>query len=286
MTSTADQNAHPEVTEISDLTEGLLPPERGAAVRAHIADCPLCADVQDSLEEIRGLLGTLPGPQRMPADIAGRIDAALAAEALLAATEPDVPRGTPTPTDVPRGTSTGPDGHASAPTGPGRSHRGRRWRRGLIVTASVAAVFGLGVLLYQAGGDGIDSGSNDTAGSSKKMDAAVDPIAGQVQRLLHGSATQKAAGEPESPMLSGPGVAGGTVPPKPPPVSVPDCVLKATQRTGTPLAADREPFRGTDSYLVVLPHPDDGSLVDAFVVSASCTATSPGAVLFRNTYPR
>jgi hypothetical protein len=71
VTSTADQNAHPEVTEISDLTEGLLNPERGAAVRAHIAGCSLCADVQGSLEEIRNLLGTLPGPQRMPADIAG-----------------------------------------------------------------------------------------------------------------------------------------------------------------------------------------------------------------------
>lgn len=296
MTSAADQDAHPEVAEISDLTEGLLPSTRGADVREHIAGCPLCADVQGSLEEIRGLLGTLPGPQRMPADIAGRIDAALAAEALLDATEPDVPRGTsvptptpapaPAPTHVPRGTSTGPDGRAAAPTGPGRTNRGRRWRRGLIVAASAVVVVGLGVTLYQVSGDsGMDSG---VSAGSKQADAAADPIEAQVRQLLQESAPNHAAGASDSPMLSGPDAsgAGGTMSTDRAVATVPACVLKATQRTGPPLAAERESFRGTDAYLVVLPHPGDLSVVDAFVVSASCTATSPGAVLFRSTYPR
>ncbi|GAA3300589.1 hypothetical protein GCM10020295_41720 [Streptomyces cinereospinus] len=68
---------------------GPAPPSRTADVRRHLDECELCADVYASLEEIRGVLGTLPGPARMPADIAGRIDAALAAEALLQATAPD-----------------------------------------------------------------------------------------------------------------------------------------------------------------------------------------------------
>ncbi|MFJ2555080.1 MULTISPECIES: hypothetical protein [unclassified Streptomyces] len=89
MTSTTDTAQHPDVSEISDLAEGLLPPARSADLRQHLDGCVLCADVHDSLEEIRGLLGTLPGPPRMPADVAGRIDAALAAEALLDATTPD-----------------------------------------------------------------------------------------------------------------------------------------------------------------------------------------------------
>ncbi|MFC0601712.1 anti-sigma factor family protein [Streptomyces palmae] len=88
MTSTTDTDEHPEVAEISELTEGLLSPVRAAALRRHLADCPLCADVEASLSEIRSLLGSLPGPPRMPAEIAGRIDAALAAEALLDATAP------------------------------------------------------------------------------------------------------------------------------------------------------------------------------------------------------
>ncbi|CAM5719671.1 hypothetical protein SANTM175S_06579 [Streptomyces antimycoticus] len=86
MTSSTDTDEHPEVAEISALTEGLLSPSRAVDVRTHLASCVLCADVSTSLEEIRSLLGTLPGPVRMPADIAGRIDAALAAEALLDAT--------------------------------------------------------------------------------------------------------------------------------------------------------------------------------------------------------
>lgn len=81
-------DAHPDVDELSALDEGLLPPERDTAVRDHLADCPLCAEVLDSLREIRDALGTLPGPARMPEDIAGRIDAALAAEALLDAEPP------------------------------------------------------------------------------------------------------------------------------------------------------------------------------------------------------
>ncbi|MEU3713123.1 anti-sigma factor family protein [Streptomyces catenulae] len=95
MTSTTGTDEHPEVAEISDLAEGLLSPARTAEVRAHLASCALCEDVFASLEEIRGLLGTLPGPVSMPAEVAGRIDAALAAEALLnAAPEPAVSRET------------------------------------------------------------------------------------------------------------------------------------------------------------------------------------------------
>ncbi|MGW1835548.1 anti-sigma factor family protein [Streptomyces sp. NPDC002067] len=96
MTSTTGTDEHPEVSEISDLTEGLLPPARATALRAHLASCALCEDVLASLEEIRDLLGTLPGPVPMPAEVAGRIDAALAAEALLnAMPEPSVSRETP-----------------------------------------------------------------------------------------------------------------------------------------------------------------------------------------------
>ncbi|GAA3188934.1 MULTISPECIES: anti-sigma factor family protein [Streptomyces] len=96
MTSTTGTDEHPEVSELSDLTEGLLPPARTTEVRAHLASCALCEDVFASLEEIRDLLGTLPGPVSMPAEVAGRIDAALAAEALLNATpDPSVSRETP-----------------------------------------------------------------------------------------------------------------------------------------------------------------------------------------------
>ncbi|MGP3978615.1 hypothetical protein ACTWQF_32330 [Streptomyces sp. 8N114] len=89
MTSTPfPYGEHPEITEISALSEGILPTERQADLRAHLVECELCADVYASLEEIRETLGTLPGPAQMPEDVASRIDAALAAEALLSAAVP------------------------------------------------------------------------------------------------------------------------------------------------------------------------------------------------------
>lgn len=123
MTTTTDSAGHPDVAEISELTEGLLSPSRTLDVRRHLDDCPLCADVYASLEEIRGMLGSLPGPPRMPTDVAERIDAALAAEALLdataTATEADTAglAGSARETDADRETTAKPS-HVSRETSP------------------------------------------------------------------------------------------------------------------------------------------------------------------------
>ncbi|MEW2548101.1 zf-HC2 domain-containing protein [Streptomyces sp. NPDC047002] len=94
MTSPSDRGRHPDVEEISDYTEGLLPPSRTGEVRQHLDDCADCADIHRSLREIQGLLGTLPASSPMPTDVAERIDAALAAEALLdTAREPSALHG-------------------------------------------------------------------------------------------------------------------------------------------------------------------------------------------------
>ncbi|MEV0113347.1 hypothetical protein AB0H77_08870 [Streptomyces sp. NPDC050844] len=202
MTTTTDSAGHPEVAEISDLTEGLLAPARTLDVRRHLDDCELCADVYASLEEIRGMLGTLPGPPRMPADVAGRIDAALAAEALLDSITPEsLPSESLTSdsletdsleieTDAPDTASTGarvsretspvsaepavtptpgpstdrPAGHPRAATGPGRRSRFRGGRRRSAVLGAVvtAAAIGLGTLLMQ----NLGGGSGGTAGTS------------------------------------------------------------------------------------------------------------------------
>jgi hypothetical protein len=71
--------------------------------------------------------------------------------------------------------------------------------------------------------------------------------------------------------------------------TAPSCVLDGIGRTGQPLAAQPYKYHGIASYLVVLPHPSDGSRVDAYVVDASCTASSPGhpgKVLREETYTR
>lgn len=82
-----DAQGHPSVETLSEYAEDLLYPEPAAEVRAHLHDCTACTDTRDALREIRALLGRDPAP-RLPSEVAGRIDAALAAESLLAAELP------------------------------------------------------------------------------------------------------------------------------------------------------------------------------------------------------
>ncbi|MER6048521.1 hypothetical protein ABT168_13845 [Streptomyces sp. NPDC001793] len=305
MTSTTGAGEHPEVSEISDLTDGLLSPSRIADLRNHLAGCALCEDVHASLEEIRGLLGTLPGPTRMPADVAERIDAALAAEALLDSTtaegKPRVSRETsPSPTAVSRETSiqpphraasASPAGRARGASGPrrqspgGRPFRSRRWPRILLGTAAAAAVLGVGGLLLQsAGTSGVqatkpESGPTASGGTSSRLTAAT--LGSDVHKLL---ATKKAHSIPEIGTRSSP-----ETPLRGEPDAVPSCVRQGIGRTETPLASSRRMYEGKDTFLVVLPHPSDPKSVSAYVVTASCVSAAPpapGKVLLTHSYRR
>ncbi|GAB3950493.1 hypothetical protein [Streptomyces sparsus] len=209
---------HPEVAEISALSEGLLSPDRSATVRSHLSDCSLCEDVRSSLEEIRSALGTLPGPTRMPEDITGRIDAALAAEALLDATAPDsvTPRTAPAgAARVTTGSSTGATSGArrvsretedvgtdrvsretrrpastspSAGAGPGRSQRrpSRRRRAALLAVAGTVAAFSLGAL-FLPGLLSSDRGSEEQASDpGRSVAESSDGLsAAQLEKQVH-----------------------------------------------------------------------------------------------------
>jgi len=224
VTSTTDTAGHPDVEEISDLTEGLLPPSRTADLRRHLDDCSLCTDVYDSLEEIRGLLGSLPGPPPMPADIAGRIDAALAAEALLFSAAADEPGDESA--DEPSTASSGaaglsitspsaaelaaaalsesdrervsretspsgvpvsgerPSGHGRAATGPGRTSRGRRPRRRALVVGGVLAVAALSLGGILLQSLNDDSSTGTTTTAQKQSSLAKEKLPKQVEELL------------------------------------------------------------------------------------------------------
>jgi anti-sigma factor RsiW len=311
VTSTTDTAGHPEVTEISDLTEGLLPPSRTADVRRHLDDCPLCADVYDSLEEIRGVLGTLPGPPRMPADVVGRIDAALAAEALLNATAPDADDAKDVPASisvsgpvsdeddgrhVSRETSTAADrpaGHPRAATGPGRTNRPRRGRRGTVVLGAMftAAALGLGGLLLQSLGNDTSGNDPSTAAPNQSESAntfAEGKLENQVSDLL-----AKAEKKDGGPRTSNPYGTQSAEDPKTlntPTVPVPDCITQGIGRDEAVLAAKEGSYKGTDAYLVVLPDAsDDSTRVTAYVVDSACVdkpSASAGKVLLQRSYAR
>lgn len=287
MTSSTDTAGHPDVAEISDLTEGLLPDSRTTDVRRHLDECELCADVHTSLEEIRGLLGTAPGPPRMPADVAGRIDAALAAEALLQATAPDAVNAS-APVEsahVSRETSPTadrPSGHArSASTGPGRKERKKGSRRRTVVlgTAFAVAALGLGSVLITSLNDGKTSDEGHDTFSAGALEK-------QVSQLL-----RSATGGSRSPQDMGTAAEPGNKQPfttKKLPF-VPACVQKGIPTQGTALATKDGVYKGKDALLVVLPDPSDSNRVTAFIMDASCMKTAPTStakVLLKQSYAR
>jgi anti-sigma factor RsiW len=301
VTSTTDTTGHPDVAEISDLTEGLLSPSRSAEVRRHLDTCELCADVHASLEEIRGLLGSIPGPPRMPDDVAHRIDAALAAEALLHATtaedtdtaEPDTVSASVTEptsdTHVSRETSTAPARPAgrarTATTGPGRKERTRGGRRRVAVLGTVfaAAALGLGSVLVTSltGGGGTSAeGGHATAAdtfSESKLEQQVTDLLTKAQ-------------DSRSPDTLG---IEGTTPDDGPRVlrhqPVPGCVQKGIDSSAEALATEKGTYHGKDALLVVLPDASDTTRVTVYLMDATCVKQSsagPAKILLKDSYTR
>ncbi|MFD7689809.1 anti-sigma factor family protein [Streptomyces sp. NPDC059781] len=306
MTSTTDMAEHPDVAEISDLTEGLLPSARSADVRRHLDECALCADVHASLEEIRDLLGTAPGPPRMPAEVAGRIDAALAAEALLHATAPEPESeaaGEPTdaspassdddPVHVSRETSASQDRPTGRPrsttTGPGRKSRLRGGRRRVAVLGTVFTVAALGlgsvVLSSMNGGTGQEEGTRTTASdtfSEGKLEKQVTDLLAQSQGKVKGPGTVHTLGSQSESDAVNPRVL------KEP--AVPKCVSDGIGRNDAALATETGTYKGKDALLVVLPDPSDDTRVTAYIVEATCvdnpSAAATAKVLLKHSYTR
>jgi hypothetical protein len=321
VTSTTDTARHPDVSEISELTEGLLSPSRTADVRHHLDICSLCADVRDSLAEIRGVLGTLPGPPRMPADVAGRIDAALAAEALIQATTPDktvvVSRETTTSLK-PSGPSASPErgmvdasctdrpaGHprtATGPqtTGPGRRNgpTSRRRHKAILGAVLCTAAVGVTVLFLQfpsftAPEETAQKAADTNSSSEGSQDFTASLLQRRVTALLAAdpSAKNTSVNQPGSAQPHSDSGALTSVPepffrPEP---QVPGCIQRSTGSTDPVLALEKGTYQGQQAYLLVLSLPDDGSRVQAYVIDAQCVDSAPsatGKVLLTHTYPR
>lgn len=82
--SPADPVAHPTVDELADLDAGVLDEVSAGSARAHLsAGCARCAQVFTALSAVRIDLAALP-PAHIPADVAARLDAAMAEAAAAA----------------------------------------------------------------------------------------------------------------------------------------------------------------------------------------------------------
>ncbi|CAL9304389.1 hypothetical protein [Streptomyces sp. SudanB182_2057] len=312
MTSTTDTAGHPDVAEISDLTEGLLAPDRDRDVRRHLGLCASCADVCASLEEIRGLLGSLPEPERMPDDIAVRLDAALAAEAARSAGAGDArSAGDEDATGhVSRETSLAADHRADRPadqpvdrpagrpraaTGPGRKSTERGRRRGRIALGAVltAAVLGAGSLLVTSLSGTSDHSSAHGTPTASAGTFSGDSVESQVHSLLAAEKTLPHGGDRSQERPDdGPRSFGSTEGPHTliqTAVPVPDCVRQALRQSADVLAAKTGTYAGRSAYLVVVADARDSARVTAYVVDAACVQHQPpsaGKVLLKQSLAR
>ncbi|MGX1271122.1 anti-sigma factor family protein [Streptomyces phaeoluteigriseus] len=289
MTSTRDTTGHPDVTEISDLTEGLLPPERSGEVRRHLNDCVICADVHTSLEEIRGLLGTLPGPTRMPDDVAHRIDAALAAEAVISATAPQPPAlASDSPAHVSRETTSSPRPAGRSRTnntGPGRKDGRRNGRRKVAVLGTVFAVaaLGLGSVLVSSL---TDDGPGTSAPGQRSTVADSFSESGLEQQVADLLAASPSSSQHTLGMQGEPETKTPRVFQQP---TVPGCVQKGMDRQDAALAVEKGTYQGRTALLVVLPDSSDSTRVTAYLMDATCVSqpsSGTAKILLKDSYTR
>ncbi|MFI0356573.1 anti-sigma factor family protein [Actinomadura sp. 9N407] len=77
--------AHYDYDTLADLAEGILEDDQAASVSEHLESCAECRDRSADLADVSRILAEAPVPS-MPAELAARIDSAIAAESLSTAT--------------------------------------------------------------------------------------------------------------------------------------------------------------------------------------------------------
>jgi hypothetical protein len=243
----------------------------------------------------------------MPADVAGRIDAALAAEALLNAMAPDgidQPKlagatrsvsGADDSAHVSRetsATSDRPAGHArSSTTGPGRKERKKVGRRKVAVlsAAFTAAALGLGSVLLTSLMGGGGAGPSADGGQTSADTFSAAKLEKQVSDLLakrESSPGSSRAPEPSLGVEGGPDTKSTQILRE---ITVPECVRKGIGRDDAALAAEEGVYEGKDALLVVLRDATDITRVTAYVMDATCVkqpSSTTAKVLLKDSYTR
>jgi hypothetical protein len=157
----------PDIDVLADYLEGLLGEAEQREVERWAAEDPRTAELLAELRGLPGLLADTP-VEPMPADVAARLDAALAAEAPAPATGPEADPEQAEVLDPPPG--------QVVPL-----RRRRRWLAPALVAAATVGVVGLGAQVVGTGSDGgLDAAtssaeSSDAGGLSLDQEAAGEP---------------------------------------------------------------------------------------------------------------
>lgn len=169
--------SHPDIDELSELAEGLLPPSRAAELEAHLGACSDCTELLTAVRAVPALLADVPAPP-IPTSVAARLDSVLRAESArrTADADPDESADTDAPPAAPTRIA------KRRPRGTwGERHP--RLRVAAAAAATVAALGGgvalVGSQLSSTGG----SAQSTSAGGAEQMDRSVeeDAVRGQAQ---------------------------------------------------------------------------------------------------------
>jgi hypothetical protein len=156
---------HLDAETVAVFREDLLPGRKAAQVAAHLAACEQCAEIDARLAAVTSALAHAPAPP-MPASLAARLDAALAAEISARAAGTAAPGAAAVSTTAP--------GTTAAGTGRvGRTRRAAWSRSGLpLRLATVAAA----VVLVAGGGYAITRlVSTSTGGVAASASGTAEP---------------------------------------------------------------------------------------------------------------
>jgi hypothetical protein len=290
-------NTHgPHVTTdvLADLQAGLLHDRAERAAREHLAECPECQADLEVLAAIPDRLAAAGSVEPIPADVASRLDAALAAAASAPA---DVAA---TPTIVPS---------LGATAAHRRERSGPRGLRLLQAAAAIVVVLGLGALAVSAINGGSEGGGASTAGGATSDRAAAAPRSAAVPVTASGrnwTPTTLAAAAPAlasgtfGPALSlydsarktaasttpsgtatdvptpaeglESGSAAGPAARLSDPSALRTCVtnLNDGDQTLQPLAVDLAQWQGQPAAVLVFPTVGDPTSLDVYVVAPDC----------------
>ena len=290
----------PHVTPdvLADLQAGLLHDRAERAAREHVADCPDCRAHLEVLAAIPGRLAAAGTVEPIPADVASRIDAALAA---AAAAPPDVAAA---PTIVPlQGATASHRRDRSSPRG----------LRLLQAAAVLVVILGLGALAVSAihggsnGSGAATAGAADSAGGRSAPQAAfpvtasgrdwtATSLTAAVPRLVAGSLSPVIARGPLAgdALKSISGAGGASASPsgsENAPAAAPqfaanaagrlaggnalaECIATLVPGGATPLAVDLATYQGKSAAVILLPGLAGPDRVDIWVVPPDCSSAT------------
>lgn len=276
---------HLSLDSLAELEEGIA--SDADALRGHLDGCPACRARAGQLRASRALLSALPADP-MPADVAARIDAALAAEPAPA---PGFARG--------------------GDIVPIRARRS--WWRGpnLAAAAAGVAVLALGsaLIVGHLGGKSAPAQNADKSAHSAAGAGGVAAAPTTVKQWQTGSdynAANRAAlvaglvvrVPPPFPTPTAASVgATATTPPRAPasfsrdalrdPATVIACAGLLADHPVLPIAVDYARYEGAPATILVLPGlSDPAGELDVYVIRSACSNSAPDITFFRVARPR